>query len=104
MLILNRNKQTLYYANPVGKDYVTDSNGLKTGRKQITYGEHVATTMNIPGNNIYSAFIIPYDSGADKYLDEKGIEYKEFGTFSDDSVDYPIYAYKVAKAVYNKLK
>ena len=34
-----------------------------------------------------------------KYLDEKGIEYKEFGTFSDDSVDYPIYAYKVAKAV-----
>ena len=39
-----------------------------------------------------------------KYLDEKGIEYKEFGTFSDDSVDYPIYAYKVAKAVYNKLK
>ena len=34
-----------------------------------------------------------------KYLDEKGIEYKEFGTFSEDSVDYPIYAYKVAKAV-----
>ena len=41
-------------------------------QKQITYGEHVATTMNIPGNNIYSAFIIPYDSGADKYLDENG--------------------------------
>ena len=34
-----------------------------------------------------------------KYLDEKGIEYKEFGTFSEESVDYPIYAYKVAKAV-----
>ena len=34
-----------------------------------------------------------------KYLDEKGIEYKEFGTSSEDSVDYPIYAYKVAKAV-----
>ena len=34
-----------------------------------------------------------------KYLDEKGIEYKEFGTFSEDSVDYPIYAYKVANAV-----
>ena len=38
-------------------------------------------------------------SAIKKYLDEKGIEYKEFGTFSDDSVDYPIYAYKVAKAV-----
>lgn len=34
-----------------------------------------------------------------KYLDEKEIEYKEYGTFSEESVDYPIYAYKVAKAV-----
>ncbi len=34
-----------------------------------------------------------------KYLDEKGIEYREFGTFSEESVDYPVYAYKVAKAV-----
>ena len=34
-----------------------------------------------------------------KYLDEKGIEYKDFGTYSTDSVDYPIYAYKVATAV-----
>lgn len=34
-----------------------------------------------------------------KYLDEKGIEYKDFGTYSNDSVDYPIYAYKVATAV-----
>ncbi len=34
-----------------------------------------------------------------KYLDEKGIEYKDFGTYSTDSVDYPIYAYKVANAV-----
>lgn len=33
------------------------------------------------------------------YLDEKGIEYKEYGTFGTESVDYPIYAYKVAKAV-----
>ena len=34
-----------------------------------------------------------------KYLDEKGIAYKEFGTFSEESVDYPVYAYKVAQAV-----
>ena len=36
-----------------------------------------------------------------KYLEDKGIEYKDFGTFSTDSVDYPIYAYKVATAVAN---
>ena len=34
-----------------------------------------------------------------KYLDEKGIEYTDFGTDSAESVDYPVYAYKVAKAV-----
>ncbi len=34
-----------------------------------------------------------------KYLDEKGIEYTDFGTHSAESVDYPVYAYKVAKAV-----
>ena len=34
-----------------------------------------------------------------KYLDDRNIAYKEFGTFSEDSVDYPIYAYKVANSV-----
>ena len=34
-----------------------------------------------------------------KYLDEKGLEYKEYGTFSEESVDYPVYAYKVATAI-----
>lgn len=34
-----------------------------------------------------------------KYLDEKGIEYRDFGTDSTESVDYPVYAYRVAKAV-----
>ena len=36
-----------------------------------------------------------------KYLDDKNIEYKDFGCYSEESVDYPIYAYKVAKAVSN---
>lgn len=36
-----------------------------------------------------------------KYLDEKGIAYKDFGTFSEESVDYPVYAYKVATVVAN---
>ena len=34
-----------------------------------------------------------------KYLEDNNIEYKDFGCYSDESVDYPIYAYKVAKAV-----
>ena len=34
-----------------------------------------------------------------KYLDEQEIEYHDFGTCNEDSVDYPPFALKVAKAV-----
>lgn len=34
-----------------------------------------------------------------KYLDEKGIAYKDFGTYSEESTDYPIYGEVVANAV-----
>ena len=37
-----------------------------------------------------------------KYLDEKEIPYIDFGTDSEERVDYPIYAEKVAKAVQKK--
>ncbi len=33
------------------------------------------------------------------YLDEKGIAYKNFGTFSEESCDYPIIAETVSRAV-----
>lgn len=34
-----------------------------------------------------------------KHLEKKGFEYKDFGCYSEESVDYPEYAKKVAKAV-----
>ena len=34
-----------------------------------------------------------------KYLDEKGIEYKDCGSYSADPVDYPVYARKVVKEI-----
>ena len=40
--------------------------------------------------------------GAIDYLKSKGIEYKDFGTYSEERTDYPIYAKEVAKAVSNK--
>ncbi|MGN1137903.1 MAG: ribose 5-phosphate isomerase B [Ruminococcus sp.] len=36
-----------------------------------------------------------------KYLEEKNIEYKDFGCYTEDSVDYPTIAYPVATAVAN---
>ena len=37
-----------------------------------------------------------------EYIKEKGIEVKDFGTYSEDSCDYPDYAHPMAKAVENK--
>lgn len=37
-----------------------------------------------------------------KYFDEKQIEYKDFGAYSVDRVDYPIIAKEVSKAVQSK--
>ncbi len=34
-----------------------------------------------------------------KHLESRGIEYKDFGTYSTDSCDYPVYAKRVGKAI-----
>ena len=34
-----------------------------------------------------------------KHLEERGIEYKDYGCYSEESVDYPVYAKKAANAV-----
>ena len=34
-----------------------------------------------------------------KHLNENGVEYKDFGTYTEDSCDYPVYAEAVGRAV-----
>ena len=34
-----------------------------------------------------------------QYLDKKGYPYKDFGTYSDESVDYPDFAHPLAEAI-----
>lgn len=36
------------------------------------------------------------------YLKGKGVKYKDFGTFANNSVDYPDFAFKVAKGIANR--
>lgn len=37
-----------------------------------------------------------------KYLEEQGMEYKDFGTYSEERTDFPLYAEQVARAVQDK--
>lgn len=37
-----------------------------------------------------------------KFIEEKGYEVKDFGTFTDESCDYPVYAKAVSEAVASK--
>lgn len=37
-----------------------------------------------------------------KHLEGQGVDVNDFGTYSEESVDYPIYAEKAARAVANK--
>lgn len=36
------------------------------------------------------------------HLKDKGVPYKDYGTYTEDSCDYPVYAKKVAEAVLSK--
>ncbi len=36
-----------------------------------------------------------------KHLEERGLEYKDYGTYSEEACDYPIYAKAVANAIVN---
>ena len=47
MRVLSRNKQDIWWANPTGYTYATDSNGLKTGEKVITYGTATRARMSM---------------------------------------------------------
>ena len=47
MRLLERNKQDIWFANPVGMEYATDENGFKTGEKVITYGTATKARMSM---------------------------------------------------------
>ena len=47
MHVLGRNCQHLWYANPTGESYETDTNGLKTGEKKVTYADPVKVRMSM---------------------------------------------------------
>ena len=65
-----------------------------TKKKQKKFNDKIEWINFINKHNLEKLF--------KKYFDEKEIEYKDFGAYSKDRVDYPIIAKQVAKAVQNK--
>lgn len=47
MRTLNKNKQTIYYALYIVSTELRDSNGLRTGEKEITYSTPEALKVNV---------------------------------------------------------
>ena len=41
------------------------------------------------------------DISVKAYLDKQGLEYQDFGCYSNEAVDYPVYARKVGHAIQN---
>ena len=65
MRVLSRNKRDLWFANRLSETYVTDSNGLKTGEKNQTYGTpqkiRVSMSMSSGANNLGSQGMVALD-------------------------------------------
>ena len=47
MRLLERNKETIWFANPKSSEWVTDTNGLKTGEKTVTYDDPQSAKFSV---------------------------------------------------------
>lgn len=86
MRTLRRNKQTLWYANPTGTEYVTDVNGFKTGDRKTTYGtpQEIRMSMNFASN------VGSDGHSTNAILDMQGIVTGYAWTAVTDDIDCPV--------------
>jgi ribose 5-phosphate isomerase B len=82
---------------PLARDIVSDK-GITLVRKQPRSVGLKVHTVAIGSD--HGGF--PLKEKLKGYLDELGLQIRDFGTNSTDAVDYPDFAHAVAKAVYSK--
>ena len=70
--------------------------GVTTIRKNFEYKKGMTKNMIALGCD-HGGYGLMQD--VIKHLEERGMEYKNYGCYSEESVDYPVYAKKVAHAV-----
>ena len=86
-----------------GKIYVLDAKYYRFGitgnvadlpqtadiQKQITYGKHIAETIReVPRQNVYNAFIMPYNSGSSEKMKFVSVGTADWETYNQDTMNY----------------
>ena len=70
-------------------DYVSDLPATSSIQKQITYGKHIAEQMQeVPANNVYNAFIMPYASDNDEMIKFVSVATADWETYNDKTKNY----------------
>ena len=86
MRTLRRNRQTLWYANPTGTEYVVDANGFKTGAPKTTYG----TPKKVEFSMTFSAQVGHDGHAPSAVLDKQGIVTGYSWMALTDDMDCPV--------------
>ena len=73
------------------------SNGSRTGRFNAGEITEIEVLFLIAIGCDHGGFALKQE--VMRHLDELGLAYKDFGTYSEESCDYPIYGEAVARAV-----
>ena len=69
--------------------YISDLPATSSIQKQITYGKHIAEQMNeVPEDNVYNAFIMPYESKDDEIIKFTSVATADWETYSNTTKNY----------------
>lgn len=70
-------------------NYVSDLPATSSIQKQITYGKHIAEQIqDVPVNNVYNAFIMPYESDTNEVIKFVSVATADWETYNDKTKNY----------------
>lgn len=70
-------------------NFVSDLPATSSIQKQITYGKHIAEQIQeVPENNVYNAFIMPFESDNDEVIRFVSVATADWETYNDKTKNY----------------
>lgn len=69
--------------------FISDLPATSSIQKQITYGKHISEQMNeVPENNVYNAFIMPYESKDDEMIKFTSVATADWEDYNSETKNY----------------